>query len=172
MECAQERERLVGKVWMWQSPSGQTMTVCVDCTRNLSKRWPQDDTGQEFCEIIEGWHVGSCDLCGEKERAMGRERKGREAVAKAVRAGGLAVGLHQVTRYGLPEYDAWTIAGHGWQITVSAKHLLIVERTNGRTKQLDLGRALPVGERMDLGLLTAGIRTGVERGWFGKGGEQ
>lgn len=46
----------------WQSPCGETLDVCVRCERDLSRHWPRDSRGEEFCQVSRGKHVGRCGV--------------------------------------------------------------------------------------------------------------
>jgi hypothetical protein len=52
-----------GKVVTWQSPSGDTLDICLECEVQLAKSWswPKDRTGQDYCQVSHGLHRGECE---------------------------------------------------------------------------------------------------------------
>ena len=52
------------QVITYQAPgTGDYLSVCRRCERQLRDRWPTDRQGQEYCQVAEGRHRGSCDIC-------------------------------------------------------------------------------------------------------------
>lgn len=52
------------EVMTWQSPSGNSLRICMDCGVALSRygEWPRDVNGQVYCRVIHGRHRGRCDF--------------------------------------------------------------------------------------------------------------
>jgi hypothetical protein len=55
------------KVVTWQAAScDATINICPECEARLRARgeWPKHQrTGEEYCQVSFGLHVGECDLC-------------------------------------------------------------------------------------------------------------
>lgn len=56
------------KVVTWQSPRGESRSVCLACEAQIRHRgeWLRDWTGEEYATVSHGLHVGACDVCQSK----------------------------------------------------------------------------------------------------------
>ena len=62
--CKDRRKRVI----TYQAPgTGSTKNICRACERKVLGRWPKDHLGQEYCQVSQGLHEGTCDICGEEE---------------------------------------------------------------------------------------------------------
>ena len=52
------------KVITWQSPGGDTISICPTCQAKLEAdgTWPKDWAGREYCRVSHGLHVGHCEI--------------------------------------------------------------------------------------------------------------